>query len=118
MGKEITIEAGTIKIGKLAPGGVGPETRCILEEIQRQLKEIQLRLRHVMHVRVMLAGPIGTTDQPSEDFATMNEVYKYIFMGSNPPPTRDTVGGCELLDDARVEMVATAWKPDSTQEKE
>jgi|SRR3989339_445856 len=100
-----------IKTGKLAEGGIGPETEHILQEVRRQLQEIGLGIEHIMHVRVMLAGPVGNSGAPSEDFAGMNAVYKTWFENNLPPPTRDTVGGCRLLDGARVEMVVTAWKP-------
>lgn len=100
-----------ISTGKLVPGGAGPEAQRILDEIQRQLERISLGVRHVMHVRVMLAGHVGNTGEPSEDFKAMNEVYREIFKNNDPPPTRDTIGGCQLLDGARVEIVATAWKP-------
>ncbi|MFA6528208.1 MAG: RidA family protein [Candidatus Gracilibacteria bacterium] len=102
-----------IGTGKLVEGGAGPEAECILGEVERQLANIGLKLRHVMSVIVFLAGPVGDSDNPSPDFAAMNAVYKKIFGENNPPPTRATIGGCQLLDGARVEMVVTAWKPNS-----
>ncbi len=100
--------------GKLAKGGTGPETECILKEVERQLKKARLSLRHVMSVRVMIADPVSCDSCRglSDDFNDMNEVYNRIFKDNNPPPSRDTVGGCALLHHARVEMVITAWRPD------
>lgn len=103
-----------IKTGKLVEGGTGPEAECILAEIERQLIASRLSLKHVMRVRVMLSGPVSDdSGELSEDFRAMNTAYNKVFENNSPPPVRDTVGGLKLLHHARVEMVVTAWRPDS-----
>jgi 2-iminobutanoate/2-iminopropanoate deaminase len=103
-----------IETKKLVEGGAGPEAECILREIERQLRASRLSLKNVMRVRVMLAGPVSDDfGELSEDFKAMNAAYNKAFAQNSPPPVRDTIGGLELLHHARVEMVATAWRPDS-----
>lgn len=103
-----------IETRKLVEGGAGPEAECILGEIKRQLEASLLSLQHVMRMRVMLAGPVSDdSGELSDDFRAMNEAYNKAFAQNSPPPVRDTIGGLELLHHARVEMVATAWRPDS-----
>lgn len=100
-----------IKTGKLVEGGAGPETECVLREVRRQLGAAGLSLRHIMRVRVMLAGPVSDEfGALSADFQAMNAVYNQVFAESSPPPARDTIGGLALLHHARVEMVVTAWR--------
>lgn len=108
-----------IDSGTLVPGGAGPETARILEEIERQLQAAKLSIRHVMRMRVMLAAPVtDDSGELSADFKAMNEAYNKAFSQNSPPPVRDTIGGLMLLHNARVEMVATAWRPDSILEQE
>ena len=67
-----------------------------------------------MRVRVMLAGPVTDGNgELSVDFKTMNAAYNKAFENNSPPPVRDTSGGLQLLHHARVEMVVTAFRPDS-----
>lgn len=103
-----------IKTGKLVEGGAGPETEYILREVRRQLEAAGLSLEHVIRVRVMLAGPVSDDSGAlSKDFQAMNAVYNQAFAENLPSPARDTIGGLSLLHHARVEMVVTAWRPDS-----
>lgn len=85
--------------------------QSVLEGIRAELAKNLLNVEHIMHVRVELAGPVGNSNAPSDAFSTMNEGYRSVFVNSNPPPTRDTAGGCELSDGAQVRMTATVWKP-------
>lgn len=79
---------------QLAPGGIGPETRQVLENIKRLLEQTGSSMDRVVKCTVFLAD-IG-------DFGAMNEVYRTYF--PKDPPARSTVAVKGLVRDARVEI--------------
>ena len=86
--------------GKLAPGGIGPETQAALGNIKTILELAGLQMTDVVTVNVYLAD-IG-------DFAEMTRVYKTMF--PEPRPARTTVQVAGLVHNARVEISAIAVK--------
>lgn len=86
--------------GKLVSGGIGPETRTALENIQRIVKAAGLDMKNVASVTVFLAD--------IHDFPEMNKVYQAYF--PDPKPARATVQAAALVGNARVEISAVAVK--------
>ncbi len=91
---------GTEKTGKLAPGGIGPETRAALENIREVVNEAGFKMKDVVAVTVYMAD--------IKDFGEMNNVYKTFF--PDPKPARATVQVARLVNDARIEISAIAVK--------
>ncbi len=89
---------GTTGDGSLVGGGIGPETDQTLKNIEQILSAASSSWSDVLKVNVYLAD--------ISDFATMNDVYSRYF--PTAPPARITVGGVNLVFDARVEMECTA----------
>ena len=85
----------------LVPGGTGPETAQVLENITRILEACGAGLDDVVKVNVFLHD-MGT-------FSEMNDVYLTVFEGS--PPARITVGGVDLALGAAVEIDCVAYRP-------
>jgi len=86
--------------GKLVPGGIGPETRAALDNIEKVVKAAGLELKDVVSVTVYLAD--------IHDFPEMNKVYKGVV--PDPKPARATVQVAALVNDARIEISAIAVK--------
>jgi len=86
--------------GKLVAGGIGPETKAALDNIEKVLKAAGLELKDVVSVTVYLAD--------IHDFPEMNKVYKSIV--PDPKPARATVQVAALVNDARIEISAIAVK--------
>lgn len=104
---------------RLIGGGIERETKRIFELIEAQLKAASLSFRNVMKIEVKLAGHLtDDSGKNAQDFAIMNDIYREKFKDYSPPPARYTVGGLQLWHHARVEMVVTAWRPDSIEEQE
>lgn len=82
----------------LVPGGVGPQTRAILQSIGRVLEAAGSSYTKVHKCLVFL------TD--INDFAAMNEVYTTFFPAD--PPARSTVAVAALVLGARVEIECIA----------
>lgn len=80
------------------PGGIGPETRAMLDAVGRLLRAVGLDLGDVVKTTVYL--------RDFADFAGMNEVYREYF--PTEPPTRATVGVTALAADFRVEIEVQA----------
>ena len=87
-------QEGTDDAGKLAAGGIGPETKAALDNIAKVLKAGGFELKDVVSVTVYLAD--------IHDFAEMNKVYKAVM--PDPKPARATIQAAALVNDARVEM--------------
>jgi len=87
---------------ELVEGGVGPETRQVLENIGAVLEAAGVELDDVVKCTVFLVD-IG-------DYAAMNEVYAEVFGES--PPARSTVAGSGLALGASVEIECIAAAPD------
>jgi 2-iminobutanoate/2-iminopropanoate deaminase len=93
-------QEGSDDTGKLVAGGIGPETKRALDNIERVLKAAGLELKDVASVTVYLAD--------IHDFAEMNKVYKAVV--PDPKPARATIQAAALVNDARVEIAAIAVK--------
>ena len=86
---------------ELVEGGVGPETKQALRNIEGILKACGASLKDLVKVNVFLVD-IG-------DFPKMNNAYLEV-MGSDPP-ARITVGKAALALGAAVEIDGVAYKP-------
>ncbi len=84
----------------LVPGGTGPETTQVIENIARILDGVGLGLADVVKVNVYLSD--------MSTFQEMNDAYLQVFEGS--PPARITVGGVDLALGAAVEIDCIAYK--------
>ncbi len=93
-------QEGSDDTGKLVAGGIGPETKRALDNIEKVLKAAGLELKDVVSVTVYLAD--------IHDFAEMNKVYKAVV--PDPKPARATIQAAALVNDARVEIAAIAVK--------
>lgn len=82
----------------LVAGGIGPEARRTLENIEAVLRAHGSSLDRVVKCTVFLAD-IGEWD-------AFNEVYRTFF--SDPYPARSALGADGLALDARVEVECTA----------
>ena len=93
-------QEGSDDSGKLAAGGIGPETKAALDNIEKVLKAAGFELGDVVSVTVYLAD--------IHDFPEMNKVYKTVL--PDPKPARATIQAAALVNDARVEIAAIAVK--------
>ena len=93
-------QEGTDEAGKLATGGIGPETKAALENIQKVLKAAGCDMKDVVSVTVFLAD--------IHEFPEMNKIYKTMF--PDPKPARATIQAAGLVNDARIEVSAIAVK--------
>jgi 2-iminobutanoate/2-iminopropanoate deaminase len=93
-------QEGTDDSGKLAAGGIGPETTATLENIQKVLKAAGFDLKDVVNVTVYLAD--------IHEFPDMNKVYKSVM--PDPKPARATIQAAALVNGARIEISAIAVK--------
>jgi 2-iminobutanoate/2-iminopropanoate deaminase len=80
------------------PGGIGPETRAMLDNVGRLLRAVGLDYADVVKCTVYL--------RDFDDFAAMNTVYREYF--PTEPPARATVGVTALAADFRVEIEVQA----------
>lgn len=86
------------KTGKLAPGGIKPETKQVMENIAATLDKYGSSLDKVAKCTVFLAD-IG-------EWAAFNEVYVTFFHGNYP--ARSAMAGSGLAFNARVEVECIA----------
>jgi 2-iminobutanoate/2-iminopropanoate deaminase len=93
-------QEGTDDAGKVAAGGIGPETTATLENIQKVLKAAGFELKDVVSVTVYLAD--------IHEFPDMNKVYKSVM--PDPKPARATIQAAALVNNARIEISAIAVK--------
>jgi reactive intermediate/imine deaminase len=93
---QIGIDAAT---GKPVTGGIKPESRQALQNIQKILEDNGASLEDVVKCTVFLAD-IG-------EWATFNEVYKEFF--KPPYPARSALGANGLALGARVEVECIAY---------
>lgn len=85
----------------LVPGGTGPETAQVLENIRRILEASGAGLGDVVKVNVYL-----------HDMATFNEMNDaYLAVFESSPPARITIGGVDLALGAAVEIDCVAYRP-------
>lgn len=92
---ELGIDPAT---GKLAEGGIGPETRQTLTNIRATLQANGSDMDKVIKCLVMLAD--------IDEWGAMNEVYRTFF--SQPYPARSAFGASGLAIGARVEIECIA----------
>jgi 2-iminobutanoate/2-iminopropanoate deaminase len=93
-------QEGSDDSGKLAEGGIGPETAAALDNVQKVLKAAGFELRDVVSVTVYLAD--------IHEFPDMNKVYKGVM--PDPKPARATIQAAALVNNARIEISAIAVK--------
>ena len=86
--------------GKLATGGIGPETQATLQNVEKVVKEAGFELKDVVAVTVYLAD--------IKEFSDMNKAYRSVV--PDPKPTRATVQVSGMVNNARVEISAIAVK--------
>jgi 2-iminobutanoate/2-iminopropanoate deaminase len=92
---------------KLAEGGVGPETRQALMNMQAALERAGGSMDSVLKCTVFLAD--------IADWSAMNEVYVTFFENK---PARSAVGDIGLAIGAKVEIECIAAAPDDDDEEE
>jgi reactive intermediate/imine deaminase len=90
---------GTDSTGKLAPGGIGPETKQTLENIKAVLDKNGSSMDNVVKCTVMLAD--------IKEWADMNAVYGTFFKKERLP-ARSAFGTSGLVLNARVEIECMA----------
>ncbi len=93
-------QEGSDDSGKLAAGGIGPETTAALDNIEKVLKAAGFELKDVVSVTVFLAD--------IHEFPDMNKVYKSVM--PDPKPARATIQAGALVNNARIEISAIAVK--------
>jgi 2-iminobutanoate/2-iminopropanoate deaminase len=93
-------QEGSDDSGKLAAGGIGPETTAALDNVQKVLKAAGFELKDVVSVTVYLAD--------IHEFPDMNKVYKSVM--PDPKPARATIQAAALVNNARIEISAIAVK--------
>lgn len=82
------------KTGQLVTGGIEPETKQVMKNIEGILNEIGATFENVIKTTIFL------TDL--QDFTTVNQIYGAHFRSS--PPARSTVEVSKLPRDAKVEI--------------
>ncbi|MCR8722714.1 RidA family protein [Frigidibacter sp. ROC022] len=95
--------SGQVPVGddkKVVEGGVGAETRQVLENIRKCLQQAGCDLEDVVKTTVWL--------KDRDDFAEFNAAYGEFFPTN--PPARSTAES-RLMIDIRVEIEAIAYKP-------
>ena len=90
---------GTDSSGKLASGGIGPETKQTLENIKAVLEKNGSSLDNVVKCTVMLSD--------IKEWAEMNTVY-VTFFKKERLPARSAFGTGGLVNNARVEIECMA----------
>ncbi len=90
---------GTDSTGKLAPGGIGPETKQTLENIKAVLEKNRSSMDNVIKCTVMLAD--------IKEWAEMNTVY-VTFFKKERLPARSAFGTSGLVQGAHVEIECMA----------
>lgn len=89
--------------GKLVPGGVGPETEMILENLQLLMAEFGLGWEHLAFARVF------TSD--FANFPAFNAAWEALFNSIDvPPPARSSVGVDALPLGAAIEIEFTFYR--------
>jgi 2-iminobutanoate/2-iminopropanoate deaminase len=88
-----------VATGKLVPGGIGPETRQVCENLRAVLEAAGSSLANVVKVTIYMADLAELT--------AMNEVFSRYFPVD--PPARTTFQCAALIGGARVEIEAIAF---------
>ena len=90
---------GTDSTGKLAAGGIGPETKQTMENIKTVLEKNGSSMDNVIKCTVMLAD--------IKEWAEMNTIYATFFKKERMP-ARSALGVSGLVNGARVEIECMA----------
>ena len=93
---QIPIDPAT---GDLVQGGIGDQTRRVLQNVGEILKAGGASFQQVVRTTVYLAD--------LADFSAMNETYATFF--SAPQPARSTIQAAKLPRDARIEIDVIAF---------
>jgi 2-iminobutanoate/2-iminopropanoate deaminase len=93
-------QEGTDDASKLAAGGIVPETKAALANIEKIVKAAGFEVKDIVSVTVYLAD--------IHEFGDMNGVYKNFM--PDPKPARATIQAAALVNNARVEISAIAVK--------
>jgi reactive intermediate/imine deaminase len=98
----VTGQLGTLPgTTQVAPGGIGPEARQVMENIKAILERHGSSLDHVVKCTVFLAD--------MKEWPAFNEVYRQYF--PTHFPARSAFGTTGLAFGARVEVECIAWVP-------
>ena len=92
---------GMDSTGRLAPGGIGPETRQTLENIKAALARNGLGMDRLVKCIVFMAD--------ISEWGAMNQVYTTYFPTTKP--ARSAIGNSGLVFNARVEIECIAALP-------
>jgi reactive intermediate/imine deaminase len=92
-------QLGTDSTGKVVSGGIGPETRQVLENIKRLLEANGSSLDRVVKCTVMLAD--------IREWADMNQVYVTYFPTHRPARSAFGTSGLALGGRVEIECMAT-----------
>jgi len=93
-------QEGTDDAGKLPAGGIVPETKAALANIEKIAKAAGFEVKDIVSVTVYLAD--------IHEFGDMNSVYKGFM--PDPKPARATIQAAALVNNARIEISAIAVK--------
>ena len=93
-------QEGTDDQGRLVAGGITPEAKAALDNIQKVIKAAGFEVKDIVSVTVYLAD--------IKEFGDMNQVYR-DFM-PDPKPARATIQAVALVNNARIEISAIAVK--------
>jgi len=93
-------QEGTDDQGKLVAGGITPEARAALDNIQKVIKAAGFEMKDIVSVTVYLAD--------IKEFGDMNKVYREFM--PDPKPARATIQAAGLVNNARIEVSAIAVK--------
>jgi 2-iminobutanoate/2-iminopropanoate deaminase len=88
-----------VTTGKLAPGGIGPQTRQVCENLKAILEAAGSSLDRVVKVTIYMVD--------LAELMEMNSVFSQYFPVD--PPARTTFQCVALVGGARVEIEATAF---------
>jgi 2-iminobutanoate/2-iminopropanoate deaminase len=88
-----------VATGKIVPGGIGPETRQVCENLRAVLEAVGSSLANVVKVTIYMAD--------LDELTAMNEVFSRYFPVD--PPARTTFQCAALIGGARVEIEAIAF---------
>jgi 2-iminobutanoate/2-iminopropanoate deaminase len=88
--------------GELVPGGAGPQTRQIIENLKAVCEEAGTSLANAVKVTIFMAD-LG-------DLKEMNDVFEEYF-GIDDPPARTTFQAGGIIAGAKLEIELTAFIP-------